>query len=127
MKRLGIFLMALLLSSALQGIKAQEQIIITPINVNVEQLAKYLDLESWQKEELVDINYYFVDKQLESYDVKIDQRKEKIHEAIFSNLKLIRDVFTEGQYRKYVEVLNVTYNNKQLLNTDLSDVYLAYN
>ncbi|MCK9343199.1 MAG: hypothetical protein M0P33_04735 [Massilibacteroides sp.] len=127
MKRLGIFLMALLLSSALQGIKAQEQIIITPINVNVEQLAKYLDLESWQKEELVDINYYFVDKQLESYDVEIDKRKEKMHEAIFSNLKLIRDVFTEGQYRKYVEVLNVTYNNNQLLNTDLSDVYLAYN
>jgi len=127
MKRLGIFLMALLLSSALQGIKAQEQIMITPINVNVEQLAKYLDLESWQKEELVDINYYFVDKQLESYDVKIDKRKEKMQEAIFSNLKLIRDVFTDGQYRKYVEVLNVTYNNNQLLNTDLSDVYLAYN
>ena len=52
-----------------------------------------------------------------------------MEEAVYGNLKLMRKTLTTDQYRKYVMLLNATYNNNRLamLDKSLPDVYLATN
>ena len=99
-----------------------------PFVMRVEQLAKYLDLTASQRDEVEQICAYFQDKQRES--LKSTTRQEaKMEEAVYGNLKLMRKTLTTDQYRKYVMLLNATYNNNRLamLDKSLPDVYLATN
>lgn len=38
-----------------------------------------------------------------------------MHQAVYGNLKLMKQVLTPDQYRKYVTLLNVTNNNNRAL------------
>ena len=99
-----------------------------PFVMRVEQLDKYLDLTASQRDEVEQICAYFQEKQRES--LKSTTRQEaKMEEAVYGNLKLMRKTLTTDQYRKYVMLLNATYNNNRLamLDKSLPDVYLATN
>ena len=52
-----------------------------------------------------------MDKQRETRYSKDDLREKKLLEAVYGNLKLMKEVLTQEQYRKYVTLLNVTNNN----------------
>ena len=92
------------------------------------QLANYLDLTAAQVDEVSSINEYFIQKQKESLHSAASMQEKKMQEAIYGNLKLMKKVLTEEQYRKYVMLLNVTNNNNRRMNVEsVNDVYLAEN
>ena len=97
-----------------------------PFVMRVEQLAKYLDLSASQRGDVEQICAYFQEKQRESLQ-STTRREDKMEEAVYGNLKLMRKTLTADQYRKYVILLNATYNNNRLAMLDHSwlDVYLA--
>ena len=75
------------------------------VDVNVAKLSKYLNLDARQMEEVANISDYFADKvQSASY----------AKEAVYGNFKLMKRTLTNEQYKKYVQLLNVTLKNKGL-------------
>ena len=52
---------------------------------------------------------------------------EQMEETLYGNLKLMKGVLSQEQYRKYVTLINITHNNNNYLNNSLqlTDIYLA--
>ena len=48
-----------------------------------------------------------------------------MRQAVYGNLKLMREALNEDQYRKYVTLLNVTNNNNRMMEQPLPDVFVA--
>ena len=86
-----------------------------PFAINFEKLSCYLQLTPSQTNEVANINEYFLDKQRESLRSSESKREKKMHQAVYGNLKLMKKVLTQDQYRKYVTLLNVTNNNNRTL------------
>lgn len=127
MKRFGLLVAIVLMSAtsvfAKNGVSTKE-----PFAASLYQLTNYLDLTAAQVDEVSSINEYFIQKQKESLHAAASVQEKKMQEAIFGNLKLMKKVLTEEQYRKYVMLLNVTNNNNRRLNVaSVNDVYLAEN
>lgn len=89
-----------------------------PFAINFDKLSNYLQLSSAQADEVYKINDYFIDKQKETRYSKDDLREKKLLEAVYGNLKLMKEVLTQEQYRKYVTLLNVTNNNTHALTVE---------
>ena len=87
-----------------------------PFAINFEKLSNYLQLSSYQANEVANINEYFLDMQGESLRASEKMRDKKMRQAVYGNLKLMKKVLTPEQYRKYVVLLNVTNNNNRTLN-----------
>lgn len=105
---------------------AEKPAVREPFQMHVGKLAKYLDLSASQREAVENICDYFQVKQRESLEAAPSRKEAKMKEAIYGNLKLMKQSLTTEQYRKYVTLLNVTYNNRHQTNIDtVSDVYLA--
>lgn len=99
-----------------------------PFTANIEMLSKYLQLTPSQREEVANINEFFIEKQNESLKSSAKLQDKKMHEAVYGNLKLMKKALTPAQYRKYVVLLNVTNNNNRLRGINsLPDGYLADN
>ena len=76
------------------------------VDVNVAKLSKYLNLDARQMEEVANISDYFADKEA--------KQGKKLREAVYGNFKLMKRTLTNEQYKKYVQLLNVTLKNKGL-------------
>lgn len=97
-----------------------------PFVVNTEKLGKYLELDMMQLYEVSNINTYFMEKQKEVLTASPKLQDRKKQEAVYGNLKLMKGVLNEDQYRKYVALLNVTNNSYlQAEINALPDSYLA--
>lgn len=80
-------------------------------DINVSKLSSYLQLNSSQAGTVSDICDYFATQMKEaSYSKKGQQ--EKVNNAVYGNLKLMKETLTNEQYKKYVKLLNVTLKNK---------------
>lgn len=127
MKRLAMAVSALFLSATLcfaqkPGMSKE------PFAVDFYKLSAYLQLTPSQQSEVENINEFFIIKQSESLRAQAKLQNKKMREAVYGNLKLMKKTLTPEQYRKYVILLNVTYNNNRLMGIDsLPDVYLADN
>ena len=126
MKRLGLFVVAVLMSAnvfANNDGSAKE-----PFSASLYQLSSYLNLTAAQIDEVEAINTYFIEKQKESLRALPSVQEQKMQEAIYGNLKLMKKVLTNDQYRKYVMLVNITNNNNRLMGiSSVNDVYLAEN
>lgn len=124
MRSLVVAVVALALSTTMGLVQAQEKM---PFSASINGLATYLELEPYQMNEVNDINDYFIQMQSESLQGNPARKEKKMQYAMLGNLKLMKEALTADQYRKYVQLLNVTNNNNRLLSEDvvLSDVYLA--
>lgn len=111
MKRLMVVIMALMLCASLSYAGEKPEICTKPMVVSLEQLSKYLLLDGYQASQVSLINEAFIEKQMESGRFKGTLATRKKTEAVYGNLKLMRDVLTTDQYRKYVTLLNVTNNS----------------
>lgn len=80
-------------------------------NINVYKLSQYLKLSSSQSEEVYNISEYFTE-QMESATTAKKDKNEKLHNAVYGNLKLMKKTLTPEQYSKYTQLLNVTLKNK---------------
>lgn len=86
----------------------------------------YLELSANQVDEVYGINKYFINQQRKSLKLSVEERNGQIRDAVYGNLKLMRKVLDEAQYRKYLVLLNVTNNNNHLEGDMVfPDVYMA--
>ena len=112
MRRLGMAVAAVLLCATMGFAREnRNNVSKEPFAINFEKLSNYLQLSSYQANEVANINEYFLDMQGESL-----RASEKMRQAVYGNLKLMKKVLTPEQYRKYVVLLNVTNNNNRALN-----------
>ena len=102
-----------------------EQTEETPFAINFQQLGKFLQLETTQMEPVYQINEAFRANQEEAQTRGAKRKGELMKQALLVNLKQMKEVLSEAQYRDYVAILNVTNNNNRLLSNSLTDIYLA--
>lgn len=127
MKRLVMVVAALVFSATMCLTNAQG-VSKGPFSVEFTKLSSYLGLAPYQMEEVSGINEFFAETQQKSLSKDHKRQEAGMWNAIYGNLKLMKSALTEGQYRKYVTLLNVTNNNNRLLGgIVLTDVYLADN
>ena len=102
-----------------------EQTEETPFAINFQQLGKFLQLETTQMEPVYQINEAFRANQEEAQTRGAKRKGELMKQALLVNLKQMKEVLSEAQYRDYEAILNVTNNNNRLLSNSLTDIYLA--
>lgn len=116
---------ALLVSATMSLVQAQCAGKV-PFKVNMNQLSSYLDLAPYQEASVAGINARFIEKQKKSIDAGYCSSEAEMEKVVSDNLKLMKQVLAEGQYRKYVTLVNVTNNNNRLLRgVALTDVYMV--
>lgn len=117
MRRLGMAVAAVLLCATMGFAREnRNNVRKEPFVINVERLSSYLQLDAYQANEVASINEYFLDMQGESLRASEKRRDEKMRQAVYGNLKLMKKALTPEQYRKYLVLLNVTNNNTRALN-----------
>ena len=113
MRRFGMAVAAVLLCVTMGFAREnRNNVSKEPFAINFEKLSNYLQLSSYQANEVANIN----DMQGESLRASEKMRDKKMRQAVYGNLKLMKKVLTPEQYRKYVVLLNVTNNNNRTLN-----------
>lgn len=80
------------------------------VNINVNQLSKYLQLTGSQKEEVADICAYFNEQMVRAS--RSSKQQQMLQKAVYGNLKLMKQTLDEKQYSEYVRLLNVTLRNR---------------
>jgi hypothetical protein len=114
MKRVFISV-ALLLCGAMLSLTEAKSGNKAPFEVSFVKLSSYLELAPYQLTEVQKINDYFIDMQSESLRSSPRMQEKRMHQAVYGNLKLMKSVLTQDQYRKYVALINVTNNNNRAL------------
>ncbi|MDH6305556.1 hypothetical protein M2459_002025 [Parabacteroides sp. PF5-5] len=131
MKRLGLAIVAVLVSVSSMSYAQSNNTKLhkAPFAVSFEKLSKYLDLAPYQMDEVANINEYFIEMQDESVKSSVYRQEKKMHQAVYGNLKLMKEALTPAQYRKYLVLLNVTNNNYRAMGIQAmpDDTYLAEN
>lgn len=80
------------------------------VNINVNQLSKYLQLNGTQKEEVADICAYFNEQMVRAS--RSSKQQQMLQKAVYGNLKLMKRTLDEKQYTEYVRLLNITLRNR---------------
>ena len=98
-----------------------------PFIVSFESLEKYLDLSFDQLEDVRNINAYFIATQKSSVKSSTEIQPEQMQQAVYANLKLLKNVLTPEQYKRYIGLINVTNYNRLLAakTTDSDNIYYA--
>lgn len=91
------------------------------MDINVSRLGQYLQLDAQQMEEVAGISDYFADKLQSASYAKEAQQGKKLREAVYGNFKLMKRTLTDAQYKKYIQLVNITLKNKGL-DTYLEDM-----
>lgn len=112
MKRLGLTLVAVLcLAATTFAAGNQPTTAKWEGNINVSKLGKYLNLNSAQSEEVANICDYFSTQMSKATTAKKD-KEAKLRNAVYGNLKLMRQTLSAEQYAKYAALMNITLMNK---------------
>ncbi len=111
-----IFLTAVaVLGFAAAGMAEDKDANTAKIKVNTARLSTYLNLSASQYDTVDEINAYFESQMEDANRVADDSKKAaKVRKAVMGNCKLMKENLTKEQYAKYLEVINVTLNNKGL-------------
>lgn len=84
------------------------------MSVNYTKLATCLGLTSDQLELVQDIHTSFCADMMNAAHSGKDEREAMVKSAIDRDLKFMRTVLDKDQYRKYLVLLNSTFNNRGL-------------
>lgn len=84
------------------------------MDVNMNKLSYYLGLSMDQEEFVKDVHKAFCADMMNAAVANKDERKAMVDKAIKKDLRNLRYILSEGQYRKYLIVLNTTLNNRGL-------------
>ena len=114
-----VLMMAMLLATNLsvsaEDLKSNETNMVEAydINININGLAKYLELSKDQIESVENVQRVFSEslKFASTYDSK-EARKNMVKNAIEYDLRNLNYILTNSQYKKYVTILNTTLNNR---------------
>ena len=87
------------------------------INVNINSLARYLELSKDQVESVENIQNVFAESLRCAAVMETDEsRKNMVKNAVEFDLKNLSYVLSKEQYKKYLKVLNVTLINRGIEN-----------
>lgn len=112
MKRLGLtFAVAVCFATATFAAGNQPTTEKWEGNINVSNLSKYLKLSENQQEKVNDICEYFKEQMSRANSSKKNQ-KELTRNAVYGNLKLMKQTLDAKQYADYSKVLNATLLNQ---------------
>ena len=84
------------------------------MRVNYRSLANALNLSADQLESVKDIHSTFCVEMMNAANAPKEQQAEFVDKAVAKDLKYMRYVLGNDQYRKYVMLLNATMNNRGL-------------
>lgn len=84
------------------------------MQVNMGRLADYLGLSLNQVYNFKKVHQTFCNEMLQAGAADQNQRQALISKAIDNDLKAVRNVLDDYQYRKYLMALNATFNNRGL-------------
>ena len=84
------------------------------MSVDYDKLANCLGLSIDQAEAVQDIHKSFCADMMNAAAANADERKGMVQKAIEKDLKYMRYVLTNDQYRKYLMLLNATFTNRGL-------------
>jgi len=82
------------------------------INININSLARYLDLSKDQIESIETVHKAFSEGMKMAAVMDGESRKNMTKNAIDYDLKHMNYILTDEQYKKYVKILNITLNNR---------------
>lgn len=112
MKRLGLTLVAAVcLTATTFAAGNQPTTAKWDGSINVSKLSRYLNLSADQHAEVANICEYFSTQMERATTAKKDQQK-RLRNAVYGNLKLMKQTLTDKQYANYTRVLNATLKNK---------------
>lgn len=80
-------------------------------SINKTKLTKYLQLSSDQHQEVADICDYFQQQMRLANNAKKDN-DVKVRNAVYGNLKLMKQALNEKQYSDYLRLMALTLRNK---------------
>ena len=85
------------------------------VEVNINGLARYLELTDDQIEGVESIQNVFSESLKYAASIKNDEsRKKMVRNTIYYDLSNMRYILTEEQYKKYRRVLNATLENRNI-------------
>ena len=79
--------------------------------INKAKLTKYLQLSSQQNEQVASICDYF-QEQMKVANSSKKNSDQKVRNAVYGNLKLMKNTLTEKQYSDYLRLMALTLRNK---------------
>lgn len=110
MKRLSlVFVVVLCMCTTVFAEKGVET---EDLSVNANKLSRYLNLSSQQTENVAPICDYFNERMQAVKYSGNKRKKDMLHNAIYGNLKLMKDELTKEQYAKYLSLVNLTLKNR---------------
>ncbi|MBR6121061.1 MAG: hypothetical protein IKQ05_01555 [Prevotella sp.] len=84
------------------------------MTVNIRKLAVALDMSFDQMEAVQDIHHIFCAEMMLAAQSNKDQRDALVDQAVKKDVRYMRYVLNEKQYRKYLMLLNATLHNRGL-------------
>ena len=84
------------------------------MTVNIRKLAVALGLTLDQMEVVEDIHHQFCNEMLLASQAEGDERTQLVDEALKKDVRYMRYVLDEKQYRRYLLLLNTTVTNRGL-------------
>lgn len=114
MKRLFLFVIMVLGLSTVCFSQNKQEINDLNIEIPLPKLARYLNLNSTQYDNVENAIDFFSDKMQSAKYSKGRRQIKNLNEAIFGNLKLMRSTLSQSQYKKYLQLINAELKNKDL-------------
>lgn len=114
MKRLFLSVIMVLGLSTVCFSQNKQEINDLNIEIPLPKLARYLNLNSTQYNNVENAIDFFSDKMQSAKYSKGRRQIKNLNEAIFGNLKLMRSTLSQSQYKKYLQLINAELKNKDL-------------
>ena len=114
MKRLFLSVIMVLGLSTVCFSQNKQEINDLNIEIPLPKLARYLNLNSIQYDNVENAIDFFSDKMQSAKYSKGRRQIKNLNEAIFGNLKLMKSTLSQSQYKKYLQLINAELKNRGL-------------
>lgn len=86
------------------------------MEASLPKLSRYLNLNAEQYDDVANAIDFFSDKMRNAKYSKENRQIKKLNEAVYGNLKLMKNTLSHAQYKKYVLLMNCELKNRGLNN-----------
>ena len=114
MKRLFLSVIMVLGLSTVCFSQNKQEINDLNIEIPLPKLARYLNLNSIQYDNVENAIDFFSDKMQSANYTKGRRQIKNLNEAIYGNLKLMKSTLSQSQYKKYLQLINAELKNRGL-------------
>ena len=84
------------------------------MEASLPKLSRYLNLNAEQYDDVANAIEFFSDKMQSARYSKENRQIKYLNEAVYGNLKLMKDALSQAQYKKYLRLMNSQLNRTGL-------------